>query len=552
MLTHLSIRNFALIDRADIDFQKGFLVITGETGSGKSILLGALNLILGERADYSVIRDENSKTVVEATFHLHKRFESWFTNNELDWDEKTIIRREILAHGKSRSFINDSPVQLTVLKELTEQLIYIHSQHQTLAIKKSDFQFDLIDAFGDNLSRVADFKASFLLLSKQQRALNALKERHLNEQKEVAFIEFQLEELQQVELNKHDFYSYEQELDKANKLDELQAAFTTVTTVINGDAGVASKLSSLKSQLEKWQTLDPSFSELFQRVQSTLIELRDIADESDKQLSNLEVEPERIELLQFHLNGYYQLLKKHQLTNQDELIKLENVLSNKVFSSSNTAEEIEQLSDEIVQLSNQVTEQAAAMNAVRFATTAKISSALEDILQHLKLADARVSFELQQLPQLDINGGLSIACLFSANKGIEQKPIEKVASGGELSRLMLAIQSIISKKKALPTLILDEIDTGVSGEVALRIGQLLQQMGAQMQLLAITHLPQVAALGSVHYEVKKSVENNSTNTAINLLNADERIDALAKLLSGEQITTVSRENAKALLQTNGS
>lgn len=552
MLTHLSIRNFALIDRADIDFQKGFLVITGETGSGKSILLGALNLILGERADYSVIRDENSKTVVEATFDLHKRFESWFTNNELDWDENTIIRREILAHGKSRSFINDSPVQLSVLKELTEQLIYIHSQHQTLAIKKSDFQFDLIDAFGDNLSRVADFKASFLLLSKQQRALNALKERHLNEQKEVAFIEFQLEELQQVELNKHDFYSYEQELDKANKLDELQAAFTTVTTVINGDAGVASKLSSLKSQLEKWQTLDPSFSELFLRVQSTLIELRDIADESDKQLSNLEVEPERIELLQFHLNGYYQLLKKHQLTNQDELIKLENVLSNKVFSSSNTAEEIEQLSDEIVQLSNQVTEQAAAMNAVRFATTAKISSALEDILQHLKLADARVSFELQQLPQLDINGGLSIACLFSANKGIEQKPIEKVASGGELSRLMLAIQSIISKKKALPTLILDEIDTGVSGEVALRIGQLLQQMGAQMQLLAITHLPQVAALGSVHYEVKKSVENNSTNTAINLLNADERIDALAKLLSGEQITTVSRENAKALLQTNGS
>lgn len=548
MLTHLSIRNFALIDRADIDFQKGFLVITGETGSGKSILLGALNLILGERADYSVIRNENSKTVVEAHFMLDKRFQHWFVTNELDWDENTIIRREILAHGKSRSFINDSPVQLTVLKELTEQLIYIHSQHQTLAIKKSDFQFDLIDSFGDNLVRVANFKTIFQQLTKQERLLIALKEKHIEEQKEIAFVTFQLEELNQLALSKHDFHAYEKELEKVNKLDELRAAFTTVSAVINDESGVAIKLSLLKNQLDKWRMLDDSFSEFHERIQSTLIELVDIADESEKQLNDLDLDPKRIEFLQTQLNGFYLLLKKHQLTSQEELIALEKSFADKVLSSSNTADEIEKVITELVQLREEVKQQAEQMNAVRFETTTKLSTALQSILQHLKLADARVSFELQQLPQLDSNGGLAVTCLFSANKGIDQKPIEKVASGGELSRLMLAIQSIISQKKALPTLILDEIDTGVSGEVALRIGQLLRQMGSKMQLLAITHLPQVAALGAVHYEVKKSVENNSTNTTICLLNETERIDALAKLLSGEQITAVSRENAKALMQ----
>jgi DNA repair protein RecN (Recombination protein N) len=548
MLTHLSIRNFALIDRADIDFQKGFLVITGETGSGKSILLGALNLILGERADYSVIRDETTKTVVEAHFMLDKRFQHWFVSNELDWDENTIIRREILAHGKSRSFINDSPVQLTVLKELTEQLIYIHSQHQTLAIKKSDFQFDLIDSFGDNLVRVANFKTIFQQLTKQERLLIALKEQHIEEQKEIAFVTFQLEELNQLALSKHDFHAYEKELEKVNKLDELRAAYTTISAVINDESGVAIKLSLLKHQLDKWRTLDDSFSEFHERIQSTLIELVDIADESEKQLNDLDLDPKRIEFLQTQLNGFYLLLKKHQLTTQEELIALEKSFADKVLSSSNTADEIEKVNTELVQLREEVKQQAEQMNAVRFETTTKLSTALQSILQHLKLADARVSFELQQLHQLDSNGGLAVTCLFSANKGIDQKPIEKVASGGELSRLMLAIQSIISQKKALPTLILDEIDTGVSGEVALRIGQLLRQMGSKMQLLAITHLPQVAALGTVHYEVKKSVENNSTNTAICLLNETERIDALAKLLSGEQITAVSRENAKALMQ----
>lgn len=548
MLTHLSIRNFALIDRADIDFQKGFLVITGETGSGKSILLGALNLILGERADYSVIRDETTKTVVEAHFMLDKRFQHWFVSNELDWDENTIIRREILAHGKSRSFINDSPVQLTVLKELTEQLIYIHSQHQTLAIKKSDFQFDLIDSFGDNLVRVANFKTIFQQLTKQERLLIALKEQHIEEQKEIAFVTFQLEELNQLALSKHDFHAYEKELEKVNKLDELRAAYTTISAVINDESGVAIKLSLLKHQLDKWRTLDDSFSEFHERIQSTLIELVDIADESEKQLNDLDLDPKRIEFLQTQLNGFYLLLKKHQLTTQEELIALEKSFADKVLSSSNTADEIEKVNTELVQLREEVKQQAEQMNAVRFETTTKLSTALQSILQHLKLADARVSFELQQLHQLDSNGGLAVTCLFSANKGIDQKPIEKVASGGELSRLMLAIQSIISQKKALPTLILDEIDTGVSGEVALRIGQLLRQMGSKMQLLAITHLPQVAALGTVHYEVKKSVENNSTNTVICLLNETERIDALAKLLSGEQITAVSRENAKALMQ----
>lgn len=547
MLTHLSIRNFALIDRADIDFQKGFLVITGETGSGKSILLGALNLILGERADYSVIREENTKTVVEAHFMLDKRFQHWFVSNELDWDENTIIRREILATGKSRSFINDSPVQLSVLKELTEQLIYIHSQHQTLAIKKSDFQFDLIDSFGDNLDLVAHYKSSFQQLKNKERLLNVLQVRNNEEQKEIAFVSFQLEELNQVALSKHDFHAYEKELEKVNKLDELRAAYSTISAVINDESGVASKLSLLKHQVDKWSALDDVFSEFHERIQSTLIELVDIAEESEKQFSDLELDPKRIEFLQTQLNGFYLLLKKHHLTTQDELIALEKSLAEKVLSISNTADEIERVKVELIQLREDLKRQAQLMNAVRFEKSEQLSIALQSILKHLKLSDARVTFELLQLPDLDSNGGLAISCLFSANKGIDQKPIEKVASGGELSRLMLAIQSIISQKKALPTLILDEIDTGVSGEVALRIGQLLQQMGSKMQLLAITHLPQVAALGAVHYEVKKSVENETTNTTICLLNETERIEALAKLLSGDQITAVSRENAKALM-----
>lgn len=548
MLRHLSIRNFALIERAEIPFQKGFTAITGETGSGKSILLGALNLILGERADYSVIRDAEQKTIVEAQFDLLSSYKEWFDENDIDWDPKCLVRREISAQGKSRAFINDTPVQLTTLKELTEQLVYIHSQHQTLNIRQSQFQFDLVDAFGNN-SNLAD---TFSHKYRQYKAILSEKENleqnQSKNEKEADFIRFQLNELADLNLEQTDFEAFESELKRWSQLDDIRQSFDAYRNGIEEDNGPLDRLRIIRSLTDKWTSLDPVLGELNTRIQSVIAELADVSSEAGRQLELLEADPERMQMLTTQVDRFNALLRKHQLNSQSELIALEKDFTNQLFNFENSDERLLELEQQCTKLLTELHVFSKDLFDKRSKAATDLAAHLKALLTDLKLADTQLKFELTELPKIDANGGMSISFLFSANKGMELKPIEKAASGGELSRLMLAIQATMSEKKALPTLILDEIDTGVSGEVGLRVGKMLQKMGENLQLFAITHLPQVAALGQHHFEVSKSAEAGITNTQIQSLDTEERISAVARLMSGDVLTEAALENAKHLMQ----
>lgn len=548
MLAQLSIRNFALIQKALIDFEKGYTVITGETGSGKSILLGALNLILGERADYSVIRNADEKTIVEALFHPQTELKSWFDQQDIDWDTELLIRREITAQGKSRAFINDTPVQLSQLKELTEQLIYIHSQHETLELKSARFQFDLLDVFGDTLSLANATKTSFIQYKSLQKERDFLQSNASELQKELDYIQFQLDELAALELDKHPFESYESELNRLGQVDDLRLAFAAVDQGLNTERGPLEMLRAMKVVVDKWKSLDANLASISDRLQSCMLELDDISAEAQQQLEALEMNPERFEFLTSMVDRFNNALRKHQLQSQEQLMELEKQFQEKVDSVEHSDEalaklnaQLEQAEKELKQLSQQLFEQ-------RSANTMALAKHLMDQLQQLKLADTQIQFVLTPINTFDANGGMSINMLFSANKGMDLKPIEKAASGGELSRLMLAIQATLSNKKSLPTLILDEIDTGVSGEVALRIGSMLHDMGRNMQIIAISHLPQVAAKASAHFEVSKTSEANETNTDISVLTKEQRVVALAKLMSGDLVSEASLSNARLLME----
>lgn len=548
MLAHLSIRNFALIDRAAIDFEQGYSVITGETGSGKSILLGALNLILGERADYSVIRDPLQKTIVEARFSLSDSYKVWFEENDIDWDQETIIRREITAQGKSRTFVNDTPIQLTQLRELTEQLIYIHSQHETLELKSARFQMDLLDVYGDTLALAEQTKMCFLNWKALKNKQHQLIQSTADLQREMDYVQFQLDELNQLELQNTQYALLEDELKRLGQVDELRFTFAAIDQGLNAENGPIDSLRSIKNTVDKWKKLDEKLVNTSDRLQSCLIELDDLAADALNQLELLEVNPERLLQITASVDRFNSMLRKHQVNSQDELIELEAVFRSKVNRVEQSDNELEALQAEIERTTIELNALASELFTQRQQNCLPLSKHLMEKLHQLKLADAQIQFVLSPTEQLDANGGMAIQLLFSANKGMELKSVEKAASGGELSRLMLAIQATLSRKKALPTLILDEIDTGVSGEVALRIGMMLREMGQQMQLVAISHLPQVAAKASSHYEVAKQTDGENTLTSIQSLNENERVIAIAKLLSGDTLTEVSKTNARLLME----
>jgi len=547
MLAQLSIRNFALIQKALIDFEKGYTVITGETGSGKSILLGALNLILGERADYSVIRNADEKTIVEALFHPQTELKSWFDQQDIDWDTELLIRREITAQGKSRAFINDTPVQLSQLKELTEQLIYIHSQHETLELKSARFQFDLLDVFGDTLSLANATKTSFIQYKALQKERDFLQSNASELQKELDYIQFQLDELAALELDKHSFESYESELNRLGQVDDLRLAFAAVDQGLNTERGPLEMLRAMKVVVDKWKSLDANLASISDRLQSCMLELDDISAEAQQQLEALEMNPERFEFLTTMVDRFNNALRKHQLQSQEQLMELEKQFQEKVDRVEHSDEALANLNAQLEQAEKELKHLSQQLFEKRSANTTALAKHLMDQLQQLKLADTQIQFVLTPINAFDANGGMFINMLFSANKGMDLKPIEKAASGGELSRLMLAIQATLSNKKSLPTLILDEIDTGVSGEVALRIGNMLHDMGRNMQIIAISHLPQVAAKASAHFEVSKTSEANETNTDISLLTKEQRVVALAKLMSGDLVSEASLSNARLLM-----
>jgi DNA repair protein RecN (Recombination protein N) len=547
MLKSLAVQNFALIEHISLQFHEGLHVITGETGSGKSILLGALNLILGERSDFSVIRNPEKKTVVEAVFELNESFKEWFIQEDIDWDSETVIRREITSHGKSRSFINDTPVQLAQLKQLAEQLVYIHSQHETLEIKKSTFQFDLLDSYSDSLELAQKVQFSYHQIQRLKAEKHQLESAQTNHLQELDYIQFQLNEIQLLELETVNYEQLEHDFNKLSQLDHLKEAYSSIIDAIDQDSGALDLLRRLKIHIDKWKNADSDLMTISERLNALIIELGDISTDSDRQLNQLESDPESLFRLTESLDNFNKVVKKHQLASQAELVIFRDKLEKRIHELNFSDQRIGEIAAEIEQKESDLREISTQLLEKRRLKIPELEKYLLEILAGLKMEHARFQINLNPLEKLDSNGGMSIQILFSANKGLELKPIEKAASGGELSRVMLAIQLIMSEKKSLPTLILDEIDTGVSGEVALRMGNLLKQMGRNLQVFAITHLPQVAAKGDYHFEVSKSHENSQTISQIIELNHTERIESLAKLIAGEQVTDLARSSAIELM-----
>jgi DNA repair protein RecN (Recombination protein N) len=549
MLKSLHIQNFALIEQATLDFENNFTVFTGETGSGKSILLGALNLILGERADYSVIRNKEEKTVVEGVFKIGNfSLESFFMENDLDFLELTIVRREITAQGKSRSFINDTPVQLTILKELSEKLIHIHSQHHTLELKSPLYQLDILDTLSGNISLKESYKRNFLKVKRVKQTIEQKKAILTNLLNDADYNKFQINELKSLNLDSTSYKNLEEELNLLENVTEIKMGFSQVIQTCSNENGTIDQLNQLKTYLEKNQDLHVTLSELCERLKSVLIELNDIVSESENHFENFEANPLRKTELTEKIDLYNRVLRKHQAVEQEELILLLERLSNQESDSQDLENEIEQLNKQLISLESDLINQSEQLHHQRKEACRIIEKQFQRVLEDLKLENANVRFQLEKLEKLDENGISKLTMLFSPNTGMEAKAIEKTASGGELSRLMLAVQLLMSEKKQLPTVIFDEIDTGVSGEVAQKIGQVLKKMGTKMQIFAITHLPQVAAKGLNHWRVLKKEINNKTQTSFSILNDQDRIDEIARLMSGEKINEAAKENARTLMR----
>ncbi len=548
MLTNLRIQNFALIDSISIDFKSGFTVLTGETGSGKSILLGALNLILGERADYSVIGPNGEKSIVEAEFQLSNfHLNAFFQENDIDDYETTIIRREITSQGRSRAFINDTPIQLAVLKEFAEKLIHIHSQHHTLELKNTNFQIELLDTLADLNSEKNDYFKKFKTWNESSKKLNQLKE-ELSKAIQVAdYNRFQLEELEELSLESKNYEALELELNKSESVDEIKSTLDHIHLAIDGDEGVLSVLNKLKISTDRLKDKDEVVNELATRVQSVVIELKDIVAEAEDQKEKIEINPFRINELTVALDKYNRVLKKHGFSTQAQLQEYQQSISNDLASSDELQDEIAQLSIQTEKLALEISEIANKIHEKRKKAAPSIEGSIQLLLGDLKMPNTRIQFQLSERKELNANGISDVAILFSPNKGIEPIAIDKAASGGELSRLMLALQNLVSKKKQLPTIIFDEIDTGVSGDVAQKIGNLLRNMGENLQLLAITHLPQVAGKAQNHFKVEKAIVNNLTRTNVRVLKDVERVEEIARLMSGEEINEAALLNAKALM-----
>ncbi len=548
MLSTLRIQNFALIDSLTLDFNKGYTTLTGETGSGKSILLGALNLILGERADFSVIGPSSDKAIVEAEFELSKfHLEAFFQNNDIDLFNPTILRREINSQGRSRAFINDSPVQLGVLKELTEQLVHIHSQHNTLELRKPDFQIEVLDTLSSLEKLRLEYSITFKLWNSERKSLEILKDKLALSLQQGDYNRFQLEELEELNLEKNDYQTLEKELVRNENVDELKSTLDNIVAAIETEDGASSTLRKLKTLLEKSKGVDVVLDELSQRIQSVLVELQDISGEAENYLEKIEIDPKRLNELVLLIDQFNRVLRKHNLISQDQLMELKEKLSSDLDDTSELQTLIDLKTKEVAELRKEIEEIGLDLHKKRVESSKSCEEEVQYLLAELKMPDTQFLFDFTKREEFNLFGCTDVKILFSPNKGLAPVSIDKAASGGELSRLMLALQNLISTKKQLPTIIFDEIDTGVSGDVAQKIGSLLKKMGQNLQLIAITHLPQVAGKADFHFKVEKTNNDSRTRTHVKALNEEERIEEIARLMSGEEINEAALLNAKALM-----
>ncbi|PHQ29002.1 DNA repair protein RecN [Leeuwenhoekiella nanhaiensis] len=549
MLSSLQIKNYALIEEVQLQFTEGFTVITGETGAGKSILLGALGLILGKRADLSSIGNPEEKCVIEAHFNIQSYdLKKLFEEEDLDYEAQTIIRREILPSGKSRAFVNDTPVTLHQLSALGERLVDIHSQHQTLEVTDLDFQFQVIDAFAENAETLSAYKRLYHSYRKNEQELKKLRKLKEEAQKEEEYKTYLLEELLAANLKPGEQEELESAFETLNNVEVITESLAEAyQTLSQEELGINDLLLGVKVKLAKLAGFGNQFSELSSRLEAVHIELEDIAETVNDLASDTESDPEELAKTESRLKLIFDLQKKHQVDTVTELISIREQLDEEVQSLTNLDADILRLEREIAQAKLDLEELAKKLTAQRTEVIPALTERLRLILVDLGMPNARFEVSLTDNTSFLENGKDELHFLFTANKGMRAQELKKAASGGELSRIMLAIKSVLSDYANLPTLIFDEIDTGVSGEVALKMGRIMKAMGSRMQLLSITHLPQIAGQGASHFKVYKEDKDQKTTTAIRALSKEDRVVELAEMLGGKATSESAFEHARQLL-----
>jgi DNA repair protein RecN (Recombination protein N) len=550
VLRHLSIQNYALIEKIEIDFPEGLTIITGETGAGKSILLGALSLIAGNRADSSVLQDKNKKCLVEGSFDIKSySLITFFSANELDYAEQTVIRREVSPEGKSRAFINDTPVNLSQLRELTLQLIDIHSQHETLTLNEAEYQLSVVDAFAGTDEFVSRYIVDFKKYKEIERSLNELTEKEKQSKLDADYWQFQFNEFEEAGLKPGEQEEIENELKVLNNSEEIKSVLAKCATSLNaGEVNIITSLAEVKTFLTGISSFNPAYAELLGRINSSLIELKDIASEIESAEEKTNYDPLRAEKLSGRIDTIYRLQKKHQVNSVEALLEVKAKVDAQLNDISSLEKEINALQQEAERSRQKLFLLAKRMSADRRKCLPKLEKEVSTLLASLAMPNAQFRAEHILLETLTEQGIDKIKFLFSANKGSDLKEISKVASGGELSRLMLSIKSLIAKNTALPSIIFDEIDTGVSGGVAEQVGRMINDMASSMQVLVITHLPQIASKGNSHFTVFKEESKNKTVTNIKRLSKEDRVKEIATMLSAGKPTDASMKNAKELLK----
>lgn len=549
MLQKLSIRNYALIDSLDIEFDKGLNIITGETGAGKSIILGALSLILGQRAESKYFFNQDKKCVIEGNFTLaDENLKGLFEENDLDFSNESILRREISIDGKTRSFINDTPVNLSILKQIGEKLIDIHSQHATQEINDTDFQLLIVDALANHKSLLTDYRRGFKKLKHDSSLLKKLVAEADEARNKQDYEQFLFNELEQAKLQDGEQEDLEQELERLTHAETIKRALLTTSGLISeGEPSALQILKEASLQLQSIEKFDPAINVLYERLRSSIIEIKDITDEVSGIEENTIHSADRLEIVNQRLDLFYSLQQKHRVANNIELLAFQKQLEENLNKLLSSDEHIENLQKEIDQLQKVLLQQAGQLSANRKKAIKVVEEQTSLTLKRVGMLNAKLVLDQRVFSELNKDGLDEINLLFTANAGQAPAPVNKVASGGELSRLMLAIKALLAKHTSLPTIIFDEIDTGISGETALKVGEVISDLGQNMQVISITHLPQIAAKGRSHYYVHKHEDRGKTTTAIRKLKQEERIEVIAEMLSGKNPGASAIENAKELL-----
>ena len=550
MLAKLTISNYALIHSLDIQFHSGLNSVTGETGAGKSIILGALGLILGNRADLSVLKNQHEKCVVEGIFEVGQyQLQSFFHQNDLDYDPSTILRREISPSGKSRAFVNDTPVNLKTLRELGLKLIDIHSQHQNLELGNRKFQLDLTDTVSGAGEILQEYRKIFSQHYLEQKKLEELLEKSNREKAELDYWEFQFTQLEEAGLNENEQVELESELEQLTHSEEIKAAFANVQQLLNDER--FSVMQNLKESQKNLETIRDFVSEvpaLVERLESCILELKDILEEAEKLEGKIEHDPVRIDRVNERLHVIYSLQQKHHVDTVRTLLDIKNEFEEKINQVTGYENEIQLLNKNLEKIRGELERKALELSEKRKSSFARIEKSVVDDLRQLGMTKSKLQVVHESLPDFTPTGKDAVSFLFSANADSPPAEISKVASGGEMSRLMLAIKNLLRNSKSLPTVVFDEIDSGVSGEIAVKMGNILKAFSTSTQIINITHLPQVAARGDAHFVVYKQEQDEKTLTSVKLLDENERVEELAKMVGGENLTATTLKTAKELLK----